>query len=41
MTFFEGKNMYAGYGATMILNGCSISVDKGKITVIVGPNGAG
>ena len=41
MTFFEGKNMYAGYGATMILNGCSISVDRGKITVIVGPNGAG
>ena len=41
MTFFEGKNMYAGYGATMILNGCSISVDKGKITVILGPNGAG
>ena len=41
MTFFEGANMYAGYGATMILNGCSISVDKGKIAVIVGPNGAG
>jgi len=41
MTFFEGTNMYAGYGATMILNGCSISVDKGKIAVIVGPNGAG
>ena len=41
MTFFEGKNMYAGYGATMILNGCSISVDKGKISVIVGPNGGG
>ena len=33
--------MYAGYGASVILNGCSISVDKGKIAVIVGPNGAG
>lgn len=33
--------MYAGYGTSMILNGCSISVDKGKIAVIVGPNGAG
>ena len=41
MTFFEGKNMYAGYGASVILNGCSISVDEGKIAVIVGPNGAG
>ncbi len=41
MAFFEGKDMYAGYGASMILNGCSISVDKGKIAVIVGPNGAG
>ena len=41
MTFFAGKDMYAGYGASMILNGCSISVEKGKIAVIVGPNGAG
>ena len=41
MAFFAGKDMYAGYGASMILNGCSISVDKGKIAVIVGPNGAG
>ena len=36
----KGKYV-CGYGATMILNGCSISVDKGKISVIVGPNGAG
>ena len=41
MTFFEGIGMHAGYGASMILNGCSISVDKGQIAVIVGPNGAG
>ena len=41
MTFFEGIGMYAGYGASMILNGCTISVDKGQIAVIVGPNGAG
>tara|TARA_B100001057_G_scaffold392277_1_gene400783 strand:+ start:2647 stop:3351 length:705 start_codon:yes stop_codon:yes gene_type:complete len=41
MTFFKGVDMYAGYGTSMILNGCSISVDKGKIAVIVGPNGAG
>ena len=41
MTFFEGVEMYAGYGASLILNGCTISVDRGKIAVIVGPNGAG
>ena len=41
MTFFEGIGMHAGYGASMILNGCSISVEKGQIAVIVGPNGAG
>ena len=41
MTFFEGIGMHAGYGASMILNGCTISVDKGQIAVIVGPNGAG
>ncbi|MBT5574376.1 ABC transporter ATP-binding protein [Alphaproteobacteria bacterium] len=41
MSFFVGSNMYAGYGASMILNGCDIAVDKGKIAVIVGPNGAG
>ncbi len=41
MTFFEGIGMHAGYGASLILNGCSVSVDKGQIAVIVGPNGAG
>lgn len=31
----------ASYGATPILNGCSVEVDKGELAVIVGPNGAG
>jgi branched-chain amino acid transport system ATP-binding protein len=39
--FLIGEKMVGGYGATMILNGCTIAVDKGKIAVIVGPNGAG
>ena len=33
--------MLGGYGETTILNGCTISVNKGEIAVIVGPNGAG
>lgn len=37
----EGLDICAGYGATQILNGCSITVDGGEIAVIVGPNGAG
>jgi len=41
MKFLEGSAMTAGYGATMILNNCSIAVDRKEITVIVGPNGAG
>lgn len=33
--------MTGGYGATDILHGCTIAVNKGEIAVIVGPNGAG
>ena len=39
--FLSAENMLGGYGETTILNGCSISVEKGEIAVIVGPNGAG
>ena len=39
--FLNAENMLGGYGETPILNGCSISVEKGEIAVIVGPNGAG
>jgi len=39
--FLIGENMTGGYGATNILNGCTIAVEKGEIAVIVGPNGAG
>jgi branched-chain amino acid transport system ATP-binding protein len=41
MSFLIGENMTGGYGATNILNNCTISVEKGEIAVIVGPNGAG
>lgn len=41
MSFLIGEHMTGGYGATNILNDCTIAVDKGEIAVIVGPNGAG
>jgi branched-chain amino acid transport system ATP-binding protein len=41
MSLLEAKSMIAGYGKTIILNGCDITVDRGEIAVIVGPNGAG
>jgi branched-chain amino acid transport system ATP-binding protein len=39
--FLIGEAMTGGYGATDILHGCTIAVEKGEIAVIVGPNGAG
>ena len=41
MAFLNATEMLGGYGATPILNSCTISVNKGEIAVIVGPNGAG
>jgi branched-chain amino acid transport system ATP-binding protein len=39
--FFCSQNLVGGYGSENILNDCSVSVNKGEISVIVGPNGAG
>jgi branched-chain amino acid transport system ATP-binding protein len=41
MSYLVADQMRGGYGGADILNGCSLSVDKGEIAVIVGPNGAG
>ena len=41
MAFLTGEAMRGGYGATDILNDCTIAVERGQIAVIVGPNGAG
>ena len=41
MSFLIGENMIGGYGSANILNDCTISVKKGEIAVVVGPNGAG
>ena len=40
--FLIGDSMTGGYGGGPdILHGCTISVERGQIAVIVGPNGAG
>jgi branched-chain amino acid transport system ATP-binding protein len=41
MSFLQADNLIGGYGGAPILNGCSLSVDRGQVAVIVGPNGAG
>ncbi len=41
MSYLVGENLIGGYGAGDILKGCTISVEKGEISVVVGPNGAG
>ncbi|WP_273688771.1 ABC transporter ATP-binding protein [Ketogulonicigenium vulgare] len=42
MTFLNASAMRGGYGrGADILNGATISVEKGQIGVVVGPNGAG
>ena len=41
MSLLQVEALVAGYGAVDILNGISLSVEPGRIAVIVGPNGAG
>lgn len=35
------KNVFAGYGGGMVLQGLDMKIKKGSITCIIGPNGAG
>ena len=41
MSLLRIEKLVAGYGAVDILNGIDLSVEPGRISVIVGPNGAG
>ena len=41
MSFLSATHMTGGYGGADILHDCEISVERGQIAVIVGPNGAG
>ncbi len=40
MSYLIGERMTGGYGGADILKGCTISVDRGEIAVVVGPNAA-
>ena len=41
MSLLQVENLVAGYGPVDILQGVSLTVEAGRIAVIVGPNGAG
>ena len=42
MSYLIGEQLSGGYGGGAdIIRDCTISVDKGQISVVVGPNGAG
>ena len=42
MSYLIGEKLSGGYGGGAdIIRDCTISVDKGQISVVVGPNGAG
>ena len=41
MSFFNCKNITAGYGGADIIKNCNIELNEGEIVVIIGPNGAG
>ena len=42
MAFFEGNKMTGGYGnGPDIIHSCSVTVDRGEIVSILGPNSAG
>jgi branched-chain amino acid transport system ATP-binding protein len=41
MTLLEVSNLRAGYGKVQALFGCSLAVNEGEFTVLLGANGAG
>ncbi|MBT4310556.1 MAG: branched-chain amino acid ABC transporter ATP-binding protein, partial [Anaerolineae bacterium] len=41
MAILEAKDSSSGYGEVQILWGASLSLEKGKLTSLVGANGVG
>jgi len=41
MPILEVRDLWAGYGATMVVRGLGLTVETGETVVIIGPNGHG
>ena len=41
MSLLEIRDVSKAFGGNQALNGCSVAVDEGKITGLIGPNGSG
>ena len=41
MEIIRVRNLDVGYGRTVVLRGLNFSIDKGRITVIIGESGSG
>lgn len=41
MSILKIKNLTKRFGGLMVLDGCSLDIQKGNITAIIGPNGSG
>ena len=41
MSMLDVQAVSKAYGGVQALNGCSLSIEKGKITGLIGPNGSG
>jgi ABC-type branched-subunit amino acid transport system ATPase component len=41
VALLEAKDVVAGYGATMVLHGTDLEVNRGEVVTILGPNGCG
>ena len=41
MAILEAKNLYGGYGDSIVIQDASIRLDRGEIVALVGPNGSG
>ena len=39
--FLDVRDVYAGYGGTLILHGVSLTAAAGEIVTVIGPNGSG
>jgi neutral amino acid transport system ATP-binding protein len=41
MSLLEARSVSKAFGGNQALNGCSVSIEAGKITGLIGPNGSG